>query len=138
MIPIKPMVLKERIIWADFLRGIGIFFVVLGHIITVINAPDFYNKYIYSFHLPIFFFVSGYLFHIEKYHNFKFFLKKRVKSLLIPYFVFTFFAYIFLIGTQNLNLFNSGYDFVGVNDLVFLPIIKILYSVMSSKIGNIF
>lgn len=122
----KPI--KERIIWIDSLKGIGIFYVVLGHIILALNAPSFYNQYIYSFHLPLFFFVSGYLFNIGKYPKFISFLKKRAKSLLIPYFVFAVLAYIFLVILQQFNLLNIGYSFEGINNLIFLPLTKILYS----------
>jgi fucose 4-O-acetylase-like acetyltransferase len=44
-----------RVGWIDFCKGIGIFLVVLGHILRDVIAVD----YIYSFHMPLFFFLSG-------------------------------------------------------------------------------
>lgn len=42
----------------DVLRGFAIFLVVFGHIIHVPEA----RAIIWGFHMPIFFFLSGYLF----------------------------------------------------------------------------
>lgn len=71
----------KRIDWIDILRGIGIFFVVLGHILH----NDLIVKWIFSFHLPIFFFISGFLY---KKRDIKIDLVKRIKTILIPYYFF--------------------------------------------------
>lgn len=47
----------------DIFRGIGIMLVVLGH---VKGVPDILHKAIYSFHMPAFFLLSGYLFNPRK------------------------------------------------------------------------
>lgn len=44
-----------RLEWLDILKGIGIVSVVLGHVLGW--------RYVYSFHIPLFFFISGYVFH---------------------------------------------------------------------------
>lgn len=47
----------------DFLRGVAIFLVVLGHVIQWMDADWKHNALfigIYSFHMPLFMFVSGY------------------------------------------------------------------------------
>lgn len=58
----------KRLIWADALKGILIVLVVLGHSIQASMMKlggDFLNDYlwniIYSFHMPVFIAVSGYL-----------------------------------------------------------------------------
>lgn len=71
----------------DSIKGLAILLVVLGHSIQL-NLYDFDNnllfKYIYSFHMPLFMFISGYLAwstfdgSIGK-------LKKRFISLIIPF-----------------------------------------------------
>ena len=48
----------ERVYWVDSLKAIGITFVVLGH--TRGLSPWEVN-YLYSFHMPLFFFISGLL-----------------------------------------------------------------------------
>lgn len=73
-----------RLKYIDILKGFNIFLVVLGHIIAT-NCHLF--KIIYSFHVPLFFIISGYLFNFEKYeNNFLTFLKNRFLRLLLPYF----------------------------------------------------
>ncbi len=79
-----------RILWVDYVKAINIFFVVLGH--TVLSAS--YTKFIYAFHIPLFFFLSGYFFDYSKYPNFFLFFKKRFHQLLIPYFIINFLTYL--------------------------------------------
>ena len=75
----------------DIMRGIAMILVVMGHI-TYCNI--WLKAWLYSFHIPLFFFISGTTFSVDKY-NWKSFVLKRIKSLLIPYFVFSFTNYIF-------------------------------------------
>lgn len=44
--------------WLDIFKGIGISAVVVGHVMTW--------RYVYSFHMPLFFLVSGYTFHVRE------------------------------------------------------------------------
>ena len=69
--------------WADLCKFIGIFFMVWGH--AGVSAGI--DVYLHSFHMPIFFFLSGYLLSISK-HSFGGILVSRLKSLIVPYFVF--------------------------------------------------
>lgn len=77
-----------KIRWVDILKGIGILLVVVGH--TPINGD--LKSYIYSFHMPLFFFISGFLYAPKKYPKAKNFVIARTKSLLIPYFSFSILA----------------------------------------------
>ena len=70
---------RERIEWIDTLKGFAIFCVVLGHL----NMWLPIEKWIYSFHMFLFFFISGFLFSGNKPQ--KEILKKRVKRILIPF-----------------------------------------------------
>lgn len=49
----------ERLDWPDLLKGIGIFLVTLGHSALVDKTIV---AWIYTFHMPLFFFLSGYFF----------------------------------------------------------------------------
>lgn len=62
----------------DFLKGILITLVVIGHVI----ADSIPRYIIYSFHLPLFFFLSGYLI---KYNDFGKEFAKKAKRLIVPY-----------------------------------------------------
>ncbi len=70
---------KQR--WVDVLKGIAILLVVVGHV-----AGGELRNVIYMFHMPLFFFISGFLFRPEKDTG-RYIVKKTV-HLLIPYAVF--------------------------------------------------
>lgn len=72
---------KERIAWIDVARGFAILFVVLGHSIGYLD--DEVNQFVLSFHMPLFFFLSG-LCASEPKIGFFSYLKKKAKALLIP------------------------------------------------------
>lgn len=87
----KEIQLKEskiRIKWIDYLKAIGIFLVVLGHS----NPLSSIRKWIYSFHMPLFFIVSGLTFNPEKYNNTKEFMKHKAKTILLPYLMINLFT----------------------------------------------
>lgn len=64
----------------DVLKGIGIILVVLGHLIG-----GFGFDMIFLFHMPLFFFISGFLF---KKQPLKKYLSKKTIALIVPYFTF--------------------------------------------------
>ncbi len=65
------------------LKAIGIFFVVYGHIGGTITF-DLFSPY--SFHMPLFIFISGYFYKKTSEKNFTEYSYKKVKNLLYPYF----------------------------------------------------
>ena len=74
---------KERIQWIDQLRGMAIFLVILGHV----DLPNKVNGLIYSFHMPLFFIITGLTMNNQKLSvmNIKEYILGQVKQLLIPY-----------------------------------------------------
>lgn len=96
--------ISKRIEYIDIAKGIGILLVVLGHNDFGYVSPFGY-KFIYSFHMPLFFFLSGYF--LNTSIPFVTFLKKRFNSLLKPYF-FT----IFLIYFMSLSFGKMGFSTV--------------------------
>lgn len=80
----------NRIISLDIARAICIILVVIGHYVPD-NSPAWYvmlHDIIYTFHMPLFMFVSGYVYMITKKNiGYKSFLIKKIKRLMIPYFV---------------------------------------------------
>lgn len=75
---------KTRETWVDIAKGIGIILVIIGHA----NCPNLPHGIIYSFHMPLFFFLSGLFISRQCENNFHIYLKKNFKSLLLPYFYF--------------------------------------------------
>ena len=89
-------------------KGLAIILMIVGHVIQILT-PDFYDNklfvIIYSFHMPLLMFISGYFFNIslQKY-SFKEILIKKLKHILIPILFWStpFFIHSFI------KLFNSG------------------------------
>lgn len=74
--------MNNRIEWIDALKGFAILTVVIGHCVTdCISSRTFpehayflqaFNDFIYSFHMPLFFMISGYVFYLTKsYRKYK-------------------------------------------------------------------
>lgn len=76
--------IKQRIQWLDQLRGIAMFMVVLGHV----ALPKETISLIYSFHMPLFFIISGMTLNDKKLMDAPIipFIKDKAKKLIIPYF----------------------------------------------------
>ena len=72
---------KDRLLWADVMKGIGIISVVIGHV-----YGGGIHKLIFSYHMPLFFFIGGYFF--KPNGSLFYYFKKQSKSLLVPYLSF--------------------------------------------------
>ena len=72
----------SRIEWIDIAKALGIFLVIAGHT----GLPIYLKSWIYAFHMPMFFIISGLWFRdlcgIER-------MKKTIKSYLKPYFLYS-------------------------------------------------
>ena len=73
---------KERLHWLDYSKTIGMYLVVLGH---VKDNTLLLKGIIYSFHMPLFFFLSGFLHKLSWGGKF---CVSLVKQLVIPFFIF--------------------------------------------------
>ena len=120
--------MSKRIEYIDIARGIGILLVVLGHNDFALVSPFAY-KVIYSFHMPLFFFLSGYF--INPSVGFWEFIKKRFNSLLKPYLFTIFMIYFVSVSFEKMgfqtaifritkSLYGSGY-YIDWVQLWFLP-----------------
>lgn len=119
---------ENRLLWIDVLKGIGIIFVAIGHIYS--NEMIF--NWIYSFHMPLFFLAAGLVY---KKRPIFFDLKRRFKTILIPYFSYGLLELIYyqlierkfrdpnITLTDSLcGLFSGQYDYLNFNvHLWFLP-----------------
>lgn len=80
---------RKRLATLDIARMVCIILVVIGHY-DPSNAPVQYNnllKVIYTFHMPVFLFISGYLYIVTRREEetFAAFIIKKIKRLAIPY-----------------------------------------------------
>lgn len=82
----------KKLIQISFLFVFATLLVVIGHADITLDYKDIWIfKWVYSFHMPLFFFLSGFLFaytHPEdkmRKINFFSFMKKKVRRLLLPF-----------------------------------------------------
>jgi len=94
--------MSKRLEYVDIAKGIGILLVVMGHNDFSLVSPFFY-KFIYAFHMPLFFFVSGMFFKAEL--PFLTVVRRRFDSLLKPYLFI-----IVLIYFMTLSFTKVGFD----------------------------
>ena len=79
---------NNRILWVDIAKGIGILLVLIGHV----SQNSYISSFIYSFHIPLFFIISGYL-----YKNKKNYIRNKTTTILIPYLFFSIISFIYCI-----------------------------------------
>ena len=96
---------RTRVVELDIMKVIGIILVVLGHVTRMYTKDGLIpqvddtgvmgiiTRVIYSFHMPLFVFISGMTFAFvsirkSSYQRFSSFVKNKAKRLIIPYFAF--------------------------------------------------
>lgn len=93
--------IQNRISYIDALKGFAILLVVMGHTITKLYSQSFEHMLwdypmvtmfwwlvIYSFHMPLFMFISGFLFHKDEGYSWQDGVRtiwKRAYTLLLPF-----------------------------------------------------
>lgn len=83
--------MEKRIGYIDIAKGIGILVIVLAHNDLAGYHPTL-HKFIYAFHIPLFFFLSGMFFRPER--SFGETLRRRFNTLLKPYLFALFVIYL--------------------------------------------
>ena len=76
----------NRVAYLDIAKAFGMLLVMWGHI----HLVGVSNNFVYAFHIPMFFYLSGMVFSPQKYPTFNAFFLRRVKSLLLPYIIYSF------------------------------------------------
>src|ERR1700733_1571933 len=94
----------KRVSWIDICRGIAIILVMYGHLF----ASDKSRYFIYAFHMPLFFFISGLVFKPTTGKPLLIVTKKYIKQLLIPYYLFALLTYVFALISQTAGNVNPG------------------------------
>jgi len=84
---------QQRVRYIDQLKGVAILIVVIGHFIqynTVEGNRNILFGIIYSFHMPLFMFISGYVAYKtiqpKILNQYFLFLKKKISAILVPFF----------------------------------------------------
>ncbi|AFE60773.1 acyltransferase (plasmid) [Rahnella aquatilis HX2] len=116
--------------WVDYAKGIGIILVVIGHVNRgldsagiSISEPFFkiFDSIIYTFHMPLFFFLSGLFFIRSIQKNGKpEFIKKKVATIVYPYVIWSVIQGSIAVLLSNLT--NKKTDFISVLSFPYQPI----------------
>lgn len=83
--------MQQRIDFVDTAKAVGIFMVIYAHTMLLTSVQN----WIYVFHMPLFFFISGYLFSFSRHKEFGGFAKRRFVGLVKPYVVINLITYVF-------------------------------------------
>lgn len=134
--------------YLDMVKGIGIFLVVLGHMEDISGTT---RIWISSFHMPLFFIVSGIIMAVKNEHilDFHTLIQKKFRGLIIPYIWFSL-SY-FVIDIANLFIIKnidrktfivdtiSSLTFYGMSVLWFLPALFLAligFNLMKRKLAD--
>lgn len=145
--------MKNRIEYIDALRGFAILLVVLGHLLqrNGYNNSGLYNT-IYSFHMPLFFCISGFvteysckLTNSSKIKDYLNYIKRKFNVIMIPYLFWSlvvdplFFTSSFSIENYKLIITETLIDNVSywfLPCLFFLLLLYVIWKYISTKINS--
>lgn len=71
--------MSKRINWIDYAKGLAIFLVIAGHSVRLHSVTW---NFIFSFHMPVFFLISGYLFKVREPMDI---FKRKFPRIIKPY-----------------------------------------------------
>ena len=124
----------KRLEYLDVAKGIGILLVYIGH--CFLNPESWSFRWIYSFHMPLFFFISGMLFNFHRDDGLKLYALKKTISLLVPYILFTVVylaIYSFVMHYDVLPFILMGWGRIPLWFIPVLFLIEILYAMMIGR-----
>ena len=101
---------EKRLDYLDMTKGLGMILVLIGHLQgdSIFTFSPYIHPlcvFIFSFHMPMFFIVSGILRSIknDEVRSFRDIAKNRFKGIMIPYYWFSFFYLIASLFLQHLH-----------------------------------
>ena len=107
---------KVRVKWVDYGKAVGIILMLYGHLNSKwFPALGESIKWIYTFHMPFFFLLSGIFFSDKK--DFKTFFTTKIKSLILPYYVFSILAFVKPIKNVVTNNFSFPFDVLYIKNV---------------------
>lgn len=93
--------------YIDISKGILMILVIIGHF-SFFEYEARTLTLIYSFHMPAFFIIAGFLSHISEENTIKGIINKRFKSTIVPYYLFYLISFIIMdanaLGNYNMSL----------------------------------
>lgn len=98
------------------LMAFGIVFVVLGHKGGIGLFSDWFPYY--SFHMPLFMFIAGYLFKEKYIDNVKDYIIKKFRHLMVPYYMWNLFYGLMVVVLKYFDVVKFGIKFDAYNFFV--------------------
>jgi len=134
---------EKRSINIDALKGFLIILVVLGHAIQFIySVNNFDNNFlwriIYSFHMPLFMFISGYLSYSKNRQNDFKWIKKRFLLLVVPFFTWIIIDYFFKWQVNDLSIISKIKEVIIEPDKGYWFLLIVFYNCLVLYLSNIF
>lgn len=133
----------ERELSTDIARGLGIILVVYGHTVAAWGGDnEILHRFIYSFHMPLFFGLSG--MYISTNSELIPFIKSKVTRFVIPFIFWVMIYFIFYLTLRIVKFSMQGYitvneispilDFQDIKNLCVVPIIANWSSINSAGV----
>lgn len=110
----------------DAIKGFAIILVIMGHILAFSNQnSNIPIQIIYSFHMQLFFFISGFLVFNHFGPTLITWIKKKFIQLIVPYGIFTLFYFFILFypTVKNINYIDAFFKYTVGNSAWFLPVL---------------
>lgn len=128
---------KSRYIWIDCVKLLACIMVAIGHLLQSFIEPgiihasaayQIFDRSIYTFHVPLFFICSGFLYQryskVDSIESYAIHARKKLRTIAVPYLVFTTFTWVLKRILSNEVNKNVG----GFLDAVFVrPIMQYWY-----------
>lgn len=122
-----------RLHYVDYTKGFAIILMLFGHTMATANNV---HTWIYSFHMPVFFIICGFLMHEKEYQIgqskvvIKDAVRRRIYTAGIPYYIFgillaIFYTLLNIAANEPLSFGNKIFEvvtFQGIDSLWFLPV----------------
>jgi fucose 4-O-acetylase-like acetyltransferase len=118
---------RQRVYWVDYCRGVGIFLVVVSHVLAglqpsgiISDSPwyQFVEEWLYTFHMPLFFFISGLFVQRSARRPFPGFILDKAAVLVYPYFVWSILQGLL----QTSHLVNHPLPVIALLNIWYVPI----------------
>ncbi len=134
---------KNRIVYLDVAKGLAMLLVIYAHCMYYTGFRSIIG-FIYTFHMPVFFLISGYFLSANKsfLHN----LKEKAKTLLIPYIVTVLIGSLLLLSRSYevslTNLISYTYasstpiESLGINNIFYIWFLLALF--YATVLGSLF
>lgn len=137
---------SNRLDYIDIAKGIGICLVVLGHttILETGGIGKYVHDFVYLFHMPLFFLISGFLYHHKEDMPVKEYLKGKFHTLGVPFLIFWIVPCIYRVAFKGESaicffrwMWQEQFDCWAIWFLYTLIIVSVLYKYFYRRIRKI-